>query len=92
MNEIYWHIKVKRIHQKWSVYNTEIPLSFMNFQGAISTSLIKIEKINFEFIETDYTRYIKVFQRKWRGWNRIRKKAFKYLRMRELGLAVGHLR
>lgn len=73
------------------MYQPDIPFKKMGLEKSMGVSLIKQKMVNFEFIEEDYTRYIKVFQRRWREWHRIRKQAFRYLRLRELGLARGHL-
>ena len=86
MEDIYWQIWVGRETNSISVYNSEIPLFRMNFENASFIRLKKIQKIHFVFQEFDYTRYFKIFQWRWREYHRIRKKAFKYLRMRELGL------
>lgn len=86
MEDTYWQIWVQREPNTFSVYNSEIPLFSMKFETACSIKVKKIQIINFEFQEFDYTRYFKIFQRKWREYYSIRKKAFKYLRMRELGL------
>jgi hypothetical protein len=86
MEDTYWQIWVVRDTNTISVYNSEISLFSMNFENASFIKVKKIQKINFVFQEFDYTRYFKIFQWKWRDYHRIRKKAFKYLRMRELGL------
>jgi len=85
MGDTYWQFWVVYGPNFTSVYNSQIPLFSMKFENASSIRLIKIQKIDFLFVEFDYTRYFKIFQRKWREYHRMRKKAFKYLRMRELG-------
>ena len=87
MGDIYWQIWVFRPSNQVSVYLQDIPLDSIMFQNATFVQLKKIQKIDFVFQEVDYSRYIKVFQRQWRIYHRMRKKAFKYLRMRELGLS-----
>lgn len=87
MNDTYWQLWVERIPSHWSVYNSGIPLISIQFQDALSIKIVKITKVNFEFQEQDYTRYIKVFQRAWRQWRRMRKRWFRHLRLRELGIS-----
>lgn len=87
MSDTYWQIWVIRSPSEYSVYLTDIPLESINFQKATLVLLKKIVKIDFVFLEFDYSRYFKVFQRNWRIYHRMRQKAFKYLRMRELGLS-----
>jgi hypothetical protein len=87
MNDTYWQIWVQRQGDSWSVYHTDIPLSSIHFDGALSVKLIKLKnENNTGFQEYNYTRYIKLFQHAWREWHRMRKRWFRHLRMRELGI------
>jgi hypothetical protein len=87
MNDTYWQIWVRRNGECWSVYNSEIPIQSIQFEGAPFVKLVKLVNENNEgFKEYNYTRYIQVFQRAWREWRRMRKRWFRYLRMRELGI------
>jgi hypothetical protein len=85
MSDTYWQIRVLR--QKYqSVYASYIPITSVLFNDADVIKIVRITKRNFEFIEEDFTRYIIVFQQRWREWHRMRKKFFKYLRLREIGI------
>jgi hypothetical protein len=86
MNDTYWQIWVHRQKSQLSVYLADIPFESMQLQDLEFIRLVKIKKVEFEFIEIDYTRYLKVFQRAWRRIQHIRKHALKYLRLRELGI------
>ncbi len=86
MEDTYWQIWVRRQSNCWSVYHSEIPLESICFDGAISIKLVKLVNENHRFIEKNYTRYIILFQRAWREWHRMRKRWFRHLRMRELGI------
>lgn len=85
-DDTYWQIWVHQEPNKIAVYLSDISIFAMNFEKASCIQVKKIQKREFVFTEYDYTRYFKVFQWKWRIYHRMRKRAFKYLRMRELGL------
>jgi hypothetical protein len=86
LEDTYWQIWVFSKPNLLAVYLSDIPIVQMNFETATRIQLKKIQKIDFLFVEFDYTNYFKIFQRQWRIHHRMRKRAFKYLRMREVGL------
>ncbi len=67
MNDTYWAVWVRREGECWSVYNSEIPISSIHFEGSPFVKLVKlVNENNTGFREYDYTKYIKIFQRAWR--------------------------
>jgi hypothetical protein len=88
MDDTYWQVWVRRPGECWSVYHSDIPLSSIQFDGAPFVKLVKlVNQNNGGFKEYNYTRYIVLFQRAWREFHRMRKRWFRHLRMRELGIS-----